>query len=168
MTYLLIALVLAIILSPLLGLRSSPRQKLITAMRRCAVSHGLQVKLSRPADAREGEGRLDSVIYRLPWPRDSAPSGLRHAEAWLLVRHSGRGAPAPWDDWRWLSREAASELMDYICVAVEQLHADITGIEASHEGLSVYWREHGMVSDVEQLSAVLKRLQEQIRPLKNQ
>jgi len=58
MTYLLILFVLAIILSPVMWFRQSPRQKLITDMRKEAREKKLWVKLSVPADAREGEGRL--------------------------------------------------------------------------------------------------------------
>lgn len=167
MTYLLIALVLAIILSPLLGMRSSPRQKLVADLRRCAVSNGLQIKLSRLAGAREGEGRLDSVLYRLRWLKDTKPSTLRRGEEWLLIRGGHRGDAAPWGEWRWLSLPPALELQAAIGVAVEALTGDITGFEASREGLAVYWRERGESADVKQLAEALKKLQKSIRPTTN-
>ena len=164
MTYLLIALVLAIILSPLMSLRASPRQKHITALRQCASHQGLKVRLSRPAGAREGEGRMDTVIYRLLWAVDSRPSSLRRAEQWLLIRGDQRGDASDWDGWRWLTLRPEQALMADIGLVIESLIDDMTGFEAGPEGLSVYWQEHGEAADVEQLAAALKRLQSRVRP----
>jgi len=163
MAYLLIALVLAIILSPLMGLRQSPRQKLVAALRGCAKQHGLQVKLSQPAGARPGEGRLDTVIYRLPWATDSKPSGLRRAEQWLLLHESKRGDQSPWNKWRWMTLPVTDELLPEIGKVVEQLGETFSALEASQDGLSVYWQEYGEETDVEQLAQALTELQKTIR-----
>ena len=163
MTYLLIAVILAIILSPILGMRQSPRQKLITELRQTAKRQGLQVNLSRPADAREGEGRLDTAVYRLPWPIDSRSSGLRRAEEWLLVRDTRRGDKSEWDDWNWLTLPVADELLSAVGQAVTQLKAEFSALEASSDGLSVYWQEQGTAGDVERVALILKQLQQQIR-----
>ena len=71
MTWLLIVLAVAVVLSPLMWFRQSPRQKLITDLRRSASALGLQVSLHRRPDAREEETRLETVCYRLPWLSDN-------------------------------------------------------------------------------------------------
>ena len=55
MTYLLIAFVLLVILSPLMWFRQSPRQNLMINMRKEATRLGLIVSLSAPPDARQGK-----------------------------------------------------------------------------------------------------------------
>ena len=67
MTWLLIVFGVAVVVSPLMWFRQSPRQKLITELRRAAGSMGLQVSLHRRPDAREDETRWSAVCYRLPW-----------------------------------------------------------------------------------------------------
>jgi hypothetical protein len=67
MTWLLIVLGVAVVISPLMWFRQSPRQKLITELRRSAGSAGLQVSLYRRPDARDEETRLECVCYRIPW-----------------------------------------------------------------------------------------------------
>lgn len=163
MTYLLIAFVLLIIISPLMWFRQSPRQKLITDMRRDAVSKGMSVKLSRPADAREGEGRLECVKYILPWIPDSAPSQIPRMEKWLLVRETRRGDPAPWPPWQWLGRESNEKLYPYIGEVVEGLPPSVSALEACSDGLVVYWQERGELADVHKIYQQLVKLRDVIR-----
>ena len=87
MTWLLILFGVAVVVSPLMWFRQSPRQKLITELRRAASSMGLQVSLHRRPDARDDETRLECVCYRLPWLDDSC------RQNWVLQRYSNRG----WD-----------------------------------------------------------------------
>ncbi len=164
MTYLLIALVLAIILSPLLSLRPSPRQKLVASLRQCASRNGLQVRLSRQPGARDDDNRLECVCYRLPWPKDSEPSSLRRAEQWLLVRSEHRGDPSAWQGWRWLTLQPAAEIVQGVDGLVSRLIEDVVGLEANRDGLSIYWQEHGSTTDVEHFVHGLNALQEVIRP----
>ncbi len=168
MTYLLIALVLAIILSPLLSLRSSPRQKLIADLRQCASRQGLQVKLSAHPATREEKPQLDSAIYRLGWPPDSEASSLRRAEQWLLVRSEERGDRSDWDGWRWLTLPPAAEIVSALDGVVPKLIADVSGLEASSQGVAFYWSEHGDTSDVERMAEALKSLQTAIRPCRKE
>ncbi|MBL4566994.1 MAG: hypothetical protein JKY85_03065 [Porticoccus sp.] len=162
MTYLLIAFILAIILSPLMWFRQSPRQKLITDMRREAALKGMRVKLSKPADAREGEGRLEYVRYILPWIPDSDPSLEPRMEKWLLIRETHRGDPSPWSPWQWLGRESNDALNDVIGAAVEMLPENVTALEASKEGVLIYWQERGQLNDIagifDQLCVLRKRI----------
>ena len=114
MTYLLIAFVLLVILSPLMWFRQSPRQNLMINMRKEATRLGLIVSLSAPPDARQGETRLDCVTYRLPWIPDSPRSQKPRMEDWLLAKGVSRGSPSPWLRWQWLSRESNDLIMDAI------------------------------------------------------
>jgi len=163
MTYLLIAFVLALILSPLMWFRQSPRQKLITAMRKEAASKGIRVKLSKPADAREGEGRLEYVTYTLPWLPDSAASMEPRMEKWLLVKGTRRGDPSNWNSWQWLGRESNDALITPIGFALEKLPENISALEACSEGVRIYWQERGQLYDVQAIFEHLDKLREAIR-----
>lgn len=163
MTYLLIAFVLAIILSPLMWFRQSPRQKLITAMRQKAAAKGLRVKLSKPAAARKGEGRLEYVTYTLPWNPGSDPSVEPRTEKWLLLKDTHRGDPSPWAEWQWMGRESNDSLVSCIGSTLEKLPKDVASLEASSEGVRIYWQERGNLEDVEMMSHQLSALRGAIR-----
>ena len=164
MTYLLIALVFAIIVSPMLWLRQTPRQKLVTAMRQQAARVGIHIRLVRPPDAREGEGRLEFVNYSLPWQPKTESLPLPRMEKWLLVYQTRRGDPSPWADWQWLGREANPALNDAIGAAVAALPQSVSALEASAAGLSIYWQERGELADIESINSQLTALREAIRP----
>ena len=164
MTYLLIVLVFAIIVSPMLWLRQTPRQKLVTAMRQQAARAGIHVSLVRPPDAREGEGRLEFVKYSLPWLPKTTSLPLPRMEKWLLVRQTRRGDPSPWADWQWLGREANPVIHDAIGAALQALPQSVSALEASAAGLSIYWQERGELADIEGINSQLTTLREAIRP----
>lgn len=163
MTYLLIAFVLAVILSPLMWFRQSPRQKLITAMRQEATKNGLSVKLSKPADAREGEGRLEYVTYILPWVPGSNPSSEPRMEKWLLVKGTRRGDPSPWAEWQWLGREANDCLIALIGAVIQKLPINVVALEAGSDGIKIYWQERGSLEDVGVVTHQLSTLRDVIR-----
>jgi uncharacterized membrane protein YccC len=169
MVYLLILFVLAIILSPLLSLRQSPRQKQITLLRQCATRKGLRVTLSRPLGAREGEGRMDTAVYRLPWAVDSVGSTIRRAEQWQLVHNNGKGSESVWGEWRWLTLPPGEELFPAISQLLEPAEAlsqKISGLEACAKGVAVYWQEEGSEQDVNDIAEALTCLRDEIRPSK--
>lgn len=163
MTYLLIAFVLAIILSPLMWFRQSPRQKLITDMRKEAAAKSIRVKLSKPADAREGEGRLEYVTYTLPWLPDSSASMEPRMEKWLLVKGARRGDPSTWAGWQWLGREANDALITPIGYTLEKWPENVSALEACSEGVRIYWQERAQLHDVQVIFDHLDRLRETIR-----
>ncbi len=163
MTYLLIAFVLLVILSPLMWFRQSPRQNLMINMRKEATRLGLIVSLSAPPDARQGETRLDCVTYRLPWIPDSSRSQKPRMEDWLLAKGVSRGSPSPWLRWQWLSRESNDLIMDAIGLVLDGLPADIFGLEARSDGLIIYWKEHGGLEDVITVYELLFLLRKNIR-----
>ncbi len=163
MTYLLIAFVLAVILSPLMWFRQSPRQKLITAMRQHAAAKGLRVKLSKPADAREGEGRLEYVTYLLPWNPGSYPSSEPRMEKWLLIKETHRGDPSPWPEWQWRGRESNDRLISTMGVVLEALPKNVAALEACSDGVRIYWQERGDLEEIELISHQLLILKGVIR-----
>lgn len=163
MTYLLIALVMAIIVSPMLWLRQTPRQKLVSAMRQTAAREGFHIRLVNPPDAREGEGHLEYVSYTLPWRGKTPQTPLPRMEKWLLVSDTRRGDPSPWINWQWLGREANPVLDVPIGDVVRNLPAAVKGLEASAAGLSIYWQERGKESDVAVMAEQLLLLMSAIR-----
>ncbi len=163
MTYLLIAFVLAIILSPVMWFRQSPRQKLITDMRKEAREKKLWVKLSVPADAHEGEGRLEYVTYTLTWLPDSNPSMEPRMEKWLLIKDTHRGDSSHWENWQWLGRESNESLSAPIGLVLEQLPKSITALESCSEGVRIYWQERGELHDVQVIFDQLSKLRNAIR-----
>lgn len=164
MTYLLILLILAIIISPLLWFRQSPRQKMITEMRRLASSRGLRVRLVHAPDAREGEGRLEYAGYTLLWAPDSSPSSFSRMEKWLLVRGTRRGDHSPWDGWQWLGHEANDRLLPVIGEVLAALPVNVTALEVNREGVAIVWQERGELADIDRIDARLKDLRRAIRP----
>jgi hypothetical protein len=163
MTYLLIALVLLVILSPLMWFRQSPRQKLIIDMRKKASSLGLVVNLSSSPAAREAAARFDCVAYMLPWISGTEPSPKPRMESWLLVSHSTRGDSSLWPEWRWISRKASSCLTDIIEITLSRLPANVNALEARANGLVVYWKEAGELQDVIVIHKLLSALRKNIR-----
>ncbi len=163
MSYLLVALVLALILSSLIWIKPSARQKKSAQMRSLASSKGLNVQLSKAPDAREGEGRLEYVQYQLHWPLDSKPNPTPFAEDWLLVKNTRRGDPSPWADWRWLGRKAAGALHPFIERTLNELPEDVVGLAASGRNLSIFWREQGELEEVACIAEALENLRVAIR-----
>lgn len=154
MKYILILIVLALIISPIVALRSSPRQKKLEALRRLAQSHGIGVKLARRPDARDDETALDSVSYRLPWGQE-APDDIR---SWTLVQNSGRGMEAEWPGWRWFKGPAPASMIAALDEVVAMLPAGVSGLKVDSSGLALYWDEEGSDADVEAIVKALQRL----------
>ena len=163
MTYLLIAFVLLVILSPLMWFRQSPRQKLVTAMRKEAATKGMRVNLSKPADAREGEGRLNYVTYTLPWAPDTESSELPRMEKWLLIKETHRGDPSPWAPWQWMGRESNDCLIEPIGKAIEGMPDTVAALEACSAGVVIYWQERGELDYVQKIYQQLDGLRTAIR-----
>ena len=69
MTWLLIVLGVAIVVSPLMWFRQSPRQKLITELRRCGEAvQGIQVTSATVVRMRvRMRHAWRAVCYRIPW-----------------------------------------------------------------------------------------------------
>ena len=152
MTWLLIVLAVAVVLSPLMWFRQSPRQKLITDLRRSASALGLQVSLHRRPDAREEETRLETVCYRLPWLSDNCRQDL------VIHRHSSRGWDGP-AGWLWTLAQAAPEWDAVLLDVLPQLPAGVSAVVANSAGLGVIWNEREDAADLQKIATQLKKLQ---------
>ncbi|MDG1818703.1 MAG: hypothetical protein P8H31_02630 [Porticoccaceae bacterium] len=162
MTWLLILFGVGIVVSPLMWFRQSPRQKLITELRRSANSMGLQVSLHRRPDAREDETRLESVCYRLPWLDDSC------RQNWVLHRYSNRGwqsdtlsgAAINSAGWKWTIAEADPQWGHLLEETVADIPAGVSAIIANNTGIGFIWNERDDSSDLQKVAQNLKKLQQ--------
>ncbi len=158
MTYFLILIVIALIVSPIVALRSSPHQKKQERLRRRAQSEGIAVQLVRRPDARDDETSLDSVHYRLSWGQD-APDEIK---PWTLVHNSARGMESEWPGWHWFEGPASSALQGTLTEVIAMLPAGVTGLKVDRNGLALHWDESGEESDVEAIINALHCLRSAI------
>ena len=154
MTWLLILFGLAVVVSPLMWFRQSPRQKLITELRRTASSMGLQVSLHRRPDARDDESRLECVCYRLPWLGDSC------RQSWVFHRYSNRGWASPISEWLWTIAEADPKWNDLIGEIAADMPSGVSAIMANNSGIGVIWNERDDASDLQKVAQNLKKMQQ--------
>jgi len=159
MTWLLIVLAVAIVLSPLMWFRQSPRQKLITELRRSAGSAGLQVTLYRRPDAREDETRLEYVCYRLPWLTDDC------RQNWVLHRFSKRGWDSACPGWQWTLSQASPQWDAFLGEMLDDLPSGVSAIIATDAGIGMIWNERDNAADLEKIAHKLKKLQHQAKEI---
>ncbi len=159
MTWLLIVLGVAIVLSPLMWFRQSPRQKLITELRRSASGSGVQVTLHRRPDAREDETRLETVCYRLPWINGDC------RQSWVLHRYSSRGWDSVCPGWLWTINQASPKWDALLPDLVLGLPAGVSAIVASDAGIGVIWDERDNADDLQNIVDKLKKLQHQAKEI---
>ena len=139
MKYFWIVVILALVLSPIIGLKTSPRQKQLAAVRRLAAREGVSVNLARRPDARDDERDLDSTCYRLPWG-GRAPHDMRN---WVLTHNSQRGMEARWQGWRWFDGPAPGVLEATLGEILEQLPDGVSGVLMDRAGVALHWDERG-------------------------
>src|SRR5690606_31073198 len=84
--YLLIALVVLMVVSPLLWLRQTPGQARITAFRNRALQLGLKVQMVPRADADPADRQPDAVRYLKPLVPDSRGAMPVMDHSWILLR----------------------------------------------------------------------------------
>ena len=152
MTWLLIIFCLAVAVSPLLWMKSSPRQLQITQFRKIARELGVNVNLHKRPEARESEKRLESMFYWLPW-RDRTT-----IEPWVLHRHSNRGRESNYQGWRWVDGKADIEWQEMITETLPRLPSGVTAIIVNRAGIGVIWNERGEQSAAHQICDLIKQL----------
>ena len=135
-TYLLIALVVLLALSPLFSMMPSRRQRQLADLRQAAASAGLYVKF----DTRDDGDKL-TVIYGCQRQRGDAPTvpgrAQREGEQWRA------GVPS------WPAERLS--MLDELPAGVSEVREDAGGVAA-------VWDEQGERADVEQIARVLRRL----------
>lgn len=152
MVWLLIIFCLAVAVSPLLWMKSSPRQQQVMTCRKRARSLTINVSLCRHPDAVESEKRLDAIYYGLAWDSEVL------TECWVLQRRNKRGWLSNFDDWRWINAEANPAWHKTIASTIESLPSGVTAIIVNKEGVGVIWDERGEVKLVEELHRLLIQL----------
>lgn len=152
MTWLLIIFCLAVAVSPLLWMKSSPRQLQITQFRKIARELGVNVNLHKRPEARETEKRLESMFYWLPW-RDR-----KTIEPWVLHRHSNRGRESDFQGWQWVDRKADIEWQEIISETLPRLPSGVTAIIVKRAGIGVIWDERGDLSSAQKICDLIKQM----------
>lgn len=139
MSYLIIAAVILLAITPIFWLKPTPRQRQLEALRYAAQRTGFQVRLAARPGVKIGPPRLDVALYFLPW---TEPVDQRDPEAcrWLLVRQSFEGQWSPWEGWRWLTPGPAS-LREAIAEVLPLMPESACALEASSLGVGFYWDE---------------------------
>ncbi len=153
MIWLLIIFTLAVVVSPLLMMKSSPRQQQISSCRQAARSLSISVNLHPQPDARETEKRLVTTLYWLPWQTERRP------KPWVLHRCSDRGLHSRWSNWYWLPNRAGSQWEDVLDDVLCQLPSGVTAVVLNNSGVGVTWDERSDSAVVSTLHSCIERLQ---------
>ncbi len=137
MTWLIILFVLMLVISPVMWLRPSPRQRRVAGLRSEAMKTGLSVKLETPP--------LHDTRTAMPAYRWHYPPG-RPGPDFVLVRDSESGASLrPFaHGWRW-RREPLRPLPEALETRfkglLSRLPQDALVIESSRQALTLWWWE---------------------------
>ncbi len=151
--YLIIAVVIAALISPLLALKPTRRQKHILSLREEARKRGLQVQVMTESIVDEDGENSTSIRYFVPWlAKDLQQVG---SDQWLLVRDRGRGPPSKWVGWRWFKQEAPQHHQVAIDKMVFDLPNEVNALSVNGQGVGVYWQESG---DIDLLSKIDKNI----------
>jgi hypothetical protein len=149
MAWLLIIFCLAVVVSPLLWMKSSPRQQQIVDSRNKARGLLINVTMRRRPDALETDQRIDTMYYWLPWLE------VKQIQGWVLHRASRRGWESPFDGWRWINSEAKSDWHEVISSSLSGIPEGITAIQVSKEGVALVWDERGGVEMIGKIHTLL-------------
>ena len=146
MTYFIIALVVALIITPILSIIPSKHQRALAQIRQMARTEGLRIDLVKLEDPDpdpdryvSGTGRplarkLSVAAWRLPRPRPKDWQSLA-IPPWEIVRVG--------NEWRWVGDPPAPEgFANYVSEELITLPSDIVKVEERNYLLTVYWREH--------------------------
>lgn len=158
MSYFLIFFIIAVVLSPLAWLKSTPAQARMTTFRQRASALGLKVALCPPPDSAEDEKRPGAVKYYIPFKADDKAELRAIFGTWILLRDERRGWESLWGGWRWFRKEARESLQSAIGACVSELPAPVYAIQADGNALGVYLHEKGEVAVVDQISTSLNTL----------
>lgn len=158
MTYFLIFFIIAVVLSPLAWLKSTPAQARMTAFRQRASAVGLKVALCPPPDSAEDEKRPGAVKYFVPFNADDKMQLREAFGQWILLKEDRRGWESRWEGWRWFRKEARESLHDAIGACISDLPDGVYGLQADSASVGVYLMEKGETSAVDQISSCLNTL----------
>ena len=149
MTYLIVFLVMALVISPVFWMMPSPRQKRQMALRQRAMSLGLSVQICDLPQTHRARVRQEApergVNYLLPWRRKGVKAG---AFKYLAVRELES-----------LSDETgAAEVDQLLSKTLAGLPNEVLALEYTSSGVAIYWREKGGAELVDFLHQQLEAL----------
>jgi len=157
--YLITAVVLLLVLSPVVMMMPSPRQRRQALLRERARKLGIDVRVAELPQTHRQRVRREPVeqglVYRLP-----------QRDGWHQVRAHLRCRASAADEWE--VQEGSPALTEALEAAVAQVAArvptDAVAIELAATGPAIYWREHGNEQAVERVHGLLSEL---VAALKN-
>ncbi len=140
MSYLLIALIIMVALSPLISAMPTRRQRLIADFRQTAALAGLYVQLKASPLQADGESPLP--FYGCRRSREDKPSSgtvvYRRVETGWAALHG-----------HWPTQRL--DLLEALPIGVRAVCEDLTGV-------GVFWDEQGERADVEHIAQTLREL----------
>lgn len=152
MKYLFILIALGLIVSPLLALQPSQREKQVRRLRERATARGLHVKFA-DSDKPAQDGR--ATRYLLP----VAPnSGLERLLAMPLIFE--KTVPDNGDSAAWQTRSRIPETLseENLSTLLKSLPEDVFEVSLASRRLSVLWRERGEIEQVDAIADTLESL----------
>jgi hypothetical protein len=155
MAWLIIIFVVAVVLSPIMWFKQSPKQKNKGVLREAARKRNLQVSLDRRPDAREDESSLTVVCYQLYC------GGKTSADNWVLHRHSQRGWDSDWDSWRWYDNQASAEWHPVLAETINGMPLGVTAVICSDNSVGMVWDESGGLDQLHLIHEKLQQLRKQ-------
>ncbi|MFA5630766.1 MAG: hypothetical protein WC997_04565 [Porticoccaceae bacterium] len=161
-TYLLIALVVALVVSPLFWLKSSPGQARAAAFRQRASRLGLRVRLVPAPDAAEDDKRPSATLYLWPLPPQDTERLAAALGQWTLLRGTRNGRLSPWPEWRWFRSDAPGAVLPHLETLLPALPANVYALKADHAGVGAYLRESGDISALDVLARALEDFEQSL------
>ena len=147
-------MVIAALISPIMVLKPSRRQKTILVLREEARRLGLQVQVMGDTVTGCDDENATSVRYFIPWlAKDLNRAGSKH---WLLVRGAGRGRPSRWSGWRWQNDEAPQHHQNAIDKVIFEMPNSVNVVSVDGQGLGMHWREQGSADSVHEIGKIIK------------
>ncbi len=156
--YLYIAIAILLVISPLVSLLPSPRQKQKMVFRQRAIALGMQVQLASIPTARHNhakENPLNGIAYRLPRNPQQLKE-LRNHTTNVAAKVSSTN-----NEWLWFNEKSrpGEPMASQLLQCFQEMPSDVAAIELSRTASSIYWREKGTVEDVDQILKLLKNIQ---------
>ncbi|GAA0568836.1 preprotein translocase subunit YajC [Halomonas salifodinae] len=137
MTWLIILLALALVVSPVMWLKPSPRQKRVAGLRNAVIKAGVEVKLEVPP---LHDVKTSMPAYRWRYPQE------RPGPTFVLVRdsESGESLKPCHAGWRWRTeplRPLPEAARERLFALLERLPQDALVLESNEQALTLWWYE---------------------------
>lgn len=157
MFYVIVALIIGLVISPVLYLKPSPRQKQQMRLRTKAIELGLQVKLSPlpGSDAIKKERAQSSMMsYRFMRPRSDATVLTHHYQAGRSITDDS--------DWVFYQNQTKAPVMlgEAVLPLLSRFPDGVIAVESMQGFVAAYWDEAGGEERLETIFDTLKVIHE--------